>query len=520
MKQQSTIALAVGSALAAFGGTANALLPASFSNPTSSLYISGATALDETIRASVARLCIPGSLDEYRWGSNQRVFSCSIVASLFPGLSTSQVAIYKTSEGGSGLGVTPLVNQTAVPFLNINSITLALCAGSTVVSAGVVSGVTLVPAYTLRTCATSTDLRYQTILSDAGISDVEPKMFTDADVSALTPKTPSGLVFGIAVTRAAYDSLQVVQGKSGTCLSTATATLGTLTSITSLTSIRQRDLEECMPSLSKETIGGLMAGQVSWDSIQGPGGALTPPVAQPEVYVVRRFPSSGTQKSTELFLYGGISPTDLSHSVKCNPSAIPMNAGSLVNNATDEATFCGFGPSVAPTATTAEGSGSGNVRNCLNLHNTNGRFAIGLISLESSYASGNGWRFIKIDGQAPSLLNAWKTTYKNFTETSIQKAPYLTPGSDADIIADAMFGVNGLGATDVQRALNSTFRHPWGDGATLALAFSGATPLTITGTPKTQLDIQTQPVWHYSKSAVGGTDNCRPAFQIAPVETP
>src|SRR5262249_22494753 len=193
------------------------------------------------------------------------------------------------------------------------------------------------------------------------------------------------------------------------------------------------DNETNMPSLSKETISALLAGNLTdWGLLRGQTGTAlgTSGSSDMTVYVARRQPSSGTQHAAEIFFLSGSNPTDGSHSTKCNTSARQMVASTGTGAADAEATACP--PSGTPPQITFQGSGTGNVRQCLSNHDANSRYAIGIISTETPYTSadnnseqGKNLRFVKIDGYSPSLINVATGRYKYWVEQSSQTPAYF-----------------------------------------------------------------------------------------------
>jgi len=67
------------------------------------------------------------------------------------------------------------------------------------------------------------------------------------------------------------------------------------------------------------------------------------------------------------------------------------------------------------------GLGTGDVRECLDGHAQFNRWAIGILSTENVGNNGNRkFRFIKVDGSAPTLLNAYLGRWPHVTEQSMQ----------------------------------------------------------------------------------------------------
>ena len=507
------LSLAVGSALAAgFAGHALALPPSAFDANTSEVYVSGSSGQDPGIAVAMARICLPGTLDQYTDTSNFSAFFCSANPTIIPGLTNSKIVLYKSSAGGSGNGVTPLIGAgTSLTFQSMATIkaTPALCTSTATVASVTITGDPLgVPSYLKETCSgTQTGAH----VPDAGASDEEPTWFAET-TTGVTGTTKNALVFGFAVTEVLYRALQTMQGLDAT--STANDTTVS-SSITGISSLPIRDNEVNMPSLSRGIIGSLMNGDVlSWTQLRGPAGQQMAPVDS-IVYVARRTNTSGTQKWTQQFLYDGI--TDPTLSVRCYGGArAPLTATVATSSSANGTADCGNAgvngnpndPNFNPTF---QGSGSGDVRNCLAAHNGGGRFAIGIISTESTYANQTttpgGFRFIKVDGKSPSLLNVVTNQYKSWVEQSLNTGPTLRAGDPTKVV-NALF--NTMGTTSDIQALNQATPQPWGFGPLLQL------PTIITPTYPvgglTQANVQSQPVNYFTKQGSGAVDNCQPAM--------
>src|SRR5271166_2780725 len=87
------------------------------------LYVAGSSAQDNTLQRLFRLICEPNTLDVYRAdGGNVRLFFCRTNSGpmALPGVAAGQkVAFHKSSIGGSGGGVGPLIQRTAVHFLNV-----------------------------------------------------------------------------------------------------------------------------------------------------------------------------------------------------------------------------------------------------------------------------------------------------------------------------------------------------------------------------------------------------------------
>jgi hypothetical protein len=527
--KKSAISAAIGLGFATLAGQALALDASLFDANTFEVYISGASAQDEGVKAAVARVCADGTLDLYQFDSNNRAFFCSVIPSLYPGLTggANKVVFYKSSVGGSGNGVTPLLGTGSnINFMSMAQIKSAgICTSVTTVVASLTTAVDPrgVPSYNLRDCGTAAiNIPHK---PSGGLSDVEPRLFTDTDVSGLVDQGSSNaLIFGMAVNEKLYRALQAMQGLNSVC---GTADTGNAadTTINQIASLDTCDNEANTPSLSKETISAILAGNLTqWSLLRGPAGQTLAPngAADDTVYVARRVPSSGSQHSTEIFFLGGSNPTDGSHTTKCNPST-PQMVSSNSNGAAD-VTASACPTSGTPPQTVFQGSGTGDVRNCLANHNANNRYAIGLLSTETPFTAadngseqGKSMRFVKIDGYAPSMINVATGRYKFWVEQSGQKAAYFSTLPNNEQVGTNTFFNELRGAAAITAALNSTFNHRWGQGTLLSLVLGGATPTDPNPGGLTQVKMIANPVNPFSKGVAGFTDNCTSAQFVGAV---
>jgi hypothetical protein len=126
-----------------------------------------------------------------------------------------------------------------------------------------------------------------------------------------------------------------------------------------------------------------------------------------------------------------------------------------------------FGPVVQ------ENSGSGDLTVCLQNQFAAGKWAIGVQSLEKVDAS---FRFIKIDGVAPTLKNVAQNKYKDWVETTIQWRNAASNGPVGDALAILQTIAKDASTPATIASLNTKFVHGFGTGAYLALNTNGHTP--------------------------------------------
>jgi hypothetical protein len=275
-----------------------------------------------------------------------------------------------------------------------------------------------------------------------------------------------------------------------------------------------------MPSFARAQIAGLFAGTItSWDQFFDSHGApltrsalLAPgPPADPDasgaspgayvptsgsVYICRRISSSGTQAAYETHYLRA----------RCEPNVpqfVVPNDGSNIVSGGDPLKLVRV---PHPKGTVFAGVGTGDVRECLDAHNHYNRWAVGLLSTENVGNNGNReFRYVKVDGAAPTLINAAFGRWSHVTEQSMQWRrsfdPMLRTSNEGRVLA---FLADHMGLPRVIAALNSGFVHPWGQGGYLAPPSSGFAP---SKPPITQDSLLGNPVGGLSLS-LGRLNNC------------
>ncbi|MEI7464874.1 MAG: hypothetical protein WCJ87_05980 [Burkholderiales bacterium] len=367
---------------------------------TLNIRISGASAQDNGILGSALSLCVAGSVHRYAI-SNNVVFYCTPDIGTNAGQITvpagkTKLAIYKYSVGGSYYGVGPVNSNTAssgaaltatgnqLPFLDLAKIasvgttgTNATTASSFSTSLGSYVNVPLANGSTTITTAATTYI---------GLSDVEPAFFSTS-TSNLTANSVYALIFGVPVTLNIRNALQTQQG---------------------LTS--GSDTEANMPTLSSAqlTSAYTQLGQ-TWAGI-----GVTSGLIDDQIYVARRVDSSGTQKTFEALI--ARTPNGQGGLKSCVPTNVQPflapDTGNAGLNTGDASANCG----TATPPTVFSGSGGGDVRNCLIAHNGASRGAIGILTTEDKAGTAN-WRFVKVDGVAPTQAQAAAGKYRHYVES-------------------------------------------------------------------------------------------------------
>lgn len=483
---RKVLSTAVAVALGATAGVANAF-DARTTAPQYQVQLAGASASSNLVRNMVIDTVCTGAdaIYVYRRAGDvdDWAVSCQVGPGSVPGVSANgNVMIIKRDEGGSGYGVTPVSEAFAVGMMAITS---ANCTGApTAKTTGTVANT----AYTEVTCgATNVDL-----VPDGGFSDIEPSKFIGIntptgfndykDLGNMEVRSLAGLVFNAPVTLNLRNALQAVQIDNGDL--PASCTVG-------------NETVDCMPSLSANEIRSLYTGAVQnwsqfmvWDSATASYVGLTSHslVTAPsntKVHICRRVNGSGTQAQANAIFMNY--PCD---STVAKPASQPGNVvlGPLVYN----------------------NSGSGDVEKCLddlnNGTNTANKpvvnvfqapnnfanrtaFAIGVQSTEKNVGHTKAYRYIKVDGAAPTLEATHAGDYYDFAEQSMQWRNDGTVGTAwtgtwANAVADvetilAFMADNGIDKVELANLNDAYERAPaaggWNGGWLLNPAAAGAT---------------------------------------------
>ena len=499
MNGKTLLKTAIATAIAVSAGSVYAFVPNNNTDATAVVYWAGASASTQSAQESVTDFvcdAAAGSVDVLSRSGNWTV-ACSTSAAKTPTLGDGTILVHKRDGGGSGVGVGPVQSGIQIQFMDASP---ANCAGAPV--AKLTSNNT---AYQERTCG-ATNLNAS---PDIGTSDAEPELFTGVNVPTLSapdpvtgpaPFDPTGpayqaravlgdLAFNTPVTLSLYKALQAAQFSATSKCHPTNAAYATsvavnledgTTPVTEAVNAPNGDTEACMPSLTKEEIRSIMTGQIKdWtefkvldtatntqtnlQQVANAAGLLGD--AQTAVQVCRRANGSGSQAVIGALIEG----------VNCAAGVAPMKTASTLTK-----------PFVA------ENSNATNVEKCLddfelksNTSTKNAslvkRWAIGVRSTEASATLDQlavspftkyNYRFIKVDGVAPTVENIHRGDYDVWASQSIQLAPSagVSAAGVFDIIANNAFTVAGI------KTLNTDCKHGYGRGCWLGTPKGGAAP--------------------------------------------
>lgn len=494
---------------------------------TNILYLSGASAAEKFIEKVITDTSVPAvdkicdtSKKMYKFqdtdATSQYAYLCER-ATTNPSVPSNKanILIYKRSAGGSAFGVSPIVAEANGDTASATIEFLKISSACTVTTAAGVGALTKVSCAYDPADAT----KHTKHIADFGISDVDPGQFsgnnapidsstgspyesvTAADVAKLTVKSASALTFGVPVTKNLYFALQAAQKSTGVV--PATCVVGDET-------------EACMPSLSSAQVASIHAGTVvdwnqlkvgtvglyDWVNTPANGATAYLPGAS-YVHTCRRENGSGTQAQSNIkFL------------------ADPCTAAAAGTPPAVDVASLGAGEGEG-LPMVHENNSSGNVDICLNelqdgtnasnsFDNTYGvRWAVGIQSMEKSTAAATKYRFVKLDGVAPTLVNVVKGKYRDWAENTFQysNTHVFSTNSTENTALKALTNavIKSAGAPEVMAALNNGFTHTF----TTAKGAYLAVPTNYDPQPNGAF-LSTRPVNPFSHATNSvSVDNCR-----------
>ena len=378
----------------AFVGQAFAVgpTPSVAAGSTTKLFISGSSALQTTIGQIANGLFTPGSLSVFfegtatatgASGKNYRAYAGTFSAA--SGLTGSGI-MYETAAGGSINGVVPVAQYTNVARLDLSLDTN--CTLQTAADA--------VTGGTLYSCVPTV-----AVPPDAGVSDVEPALFTGINV-------PTGGVAASAGTIAGLDAVARLAQPMGIIVTSNLYTAG-------------------VTNLTKAQVAGLMTGiTADWSNLDF---FATPAIAAGPVIVCRRTPGSGTQAAINDFFFGVPCSTSV-----LSPKTAQGNgtAYTVIENSSSGAlagcmTAAVNGTATGYTINITNGAISTAAPSATQIALAAGNRAIGLMGVDrpagtikdagingtslGTVAIPEQYKFVSIGGVAPTVLNATLGAY-------------------------------------------------------------------------------------------------------------
>jgi hypothetical protein len=491
----STVLLAASGSAMAFTGAADY-----------QVVFGGATASTNSVRNLIIdEVCdSTAAIDVFRRGpspasfSNDWAVACEVAFADLDGNGSNDLDIVgqkvlftKRDAGGSGTGVGPV--EAADPFLVLSNTTGSggNCSGAHAATTG--TGIDT--AFTEWNCGATNVSK----TPDAGFSDIEPDKFIGINTPVvdgtplpfnglgnLTVKPLGGLTFNTPVSLNLRNALQAAQGL-----------------------VEGSDTPANQPSLPSGLIRALFTGDIkTWDEVKVTDGGSVVALrnhsavnaadkpATPLVHVCRRVNGSGTQAQFNAIFTNW--PCDTTVKTVLSEPGNPL-----------------VGPVIR------ENSGSSDVSRCLDDFsdgtNTSGEnlasgplpanrkaWAIGPQSTENNTDDSFSYRFIKVDGFAPTLVNVHNGNYFDFAEQSMQWRSDTSTfnaadsGDDDDALAILNHIAREGASPEALASLNEKSVYDWGQAGWLAVPGDFAS--------EAELDIDT-PVNAVTRSPGGNSPN-------------
>jgi len=487
--------------------------------PDETIFISGSSSMDNGLRNYITNsLCEPNTTDVYlsggingkNRGMTHSAIFCTVKASKVPNLQwDAKVLFLKRSIGGSGLGVAPLIESRQIEALNIFKSSCTQTNDN--------------PNNWI--CNTNEPDPFTLLIPDFGISDVEPLLFrgpntpagynpvTGASAQLLETRVVAALLFGVPVTNGLYNALQVIQKDRGELPDTCQ--IGDYT-------------ETCMPSLSRQQIATLISGTIqNWDEFKFekdgqtysftdyPGVDLL--INEQKVATGREFSNfvhfckrtSGSGTGAQQYIKylnnpcasGTLSPSEWDNPFDGPRALLNSSSGSMDQCLDDFDKGTNYSRSI---------NGERHNQDIFSEQPIVG-WAFGQQSMEKNANLQSGYKFIKIDGVAPTLVNAHKGTYNDWVETSFQWRKNSLTGNKLRIIEKI-----------VADSMNPAYMNIYNQYSDYSFGQSGYLASPINGyTYSSALGQNSPPVIPYSHGAIGVLNNCRvPVIPPAPTDKP
>lgn len=466
------------------------------------LYVSGSSAQDNTLEQLFRFMCERDTLDIYRSnGGNIRLLFCRTPTG-------TKIAFHKSSIGGSGSGVGPLLQATPVEFINVPDLQLHFddrCPATGRVHHAADGALS---AYTTADCANPSPAHE---VPELGISDVEPRFFVDlyklppGAVAQLNVTSVNAFIFGVPVTVNLRNAMQAARFAAGNPCNPANPHYHDVVKTASGTRATRGETERCMPGFTRAQVAGIFAGTLTdWSQVLTPSGAplagraaqgraissppgITPP-ADEHVHVCRRVDTSGTQASYEMFFLNQRCATGVHSFVK-----------------TGDTVFLG--------------SGTADVKACLDQLDHRNIWAVGIMSTENvPSAAEDRWRFVKLDGIAPTLLNTYSGRWQFFAEPSYQwrneRSGHPLSGPKLGFVSQLTLQLKNPA---IVRMINRDFRHSWGDAGIMSVRGVGISPPGATpGHPVDDAAVAADPVLGVTHDG----NNCGAVLAESPTPLP
>jgi len=516
-----TAALFAGQAQAALVVTAGVPdLTNALTQTVKEIWISGSSAATPFVEKSIAADCA-GTVYKYANSTSDFTWVCD------SSIAASTINIVHKRDGGGSVTAIKSALAAATPslagtYLPTYWTTSSIAAATTTCAAATTSnGVTVVPCTPVGAVAAQH-------VGDIDLADVDGSQFETAAnggvANASSLSASAGLatqIFGIVVNTRLYAAMQVASVAAGkiaaSCISTTIVAGQNNGSFITPTD----NTDACMPSLSTAQLSALFGANraTDWYDLYFGGDALASIpqglvavqalADQPtntNVHYCSRTAGSGTLAAINIKLENQCSKTN---------EAIATASSQTISAETN--------PLAGKQKVVHSMSGSGDLENCLEglndgalkgtftpypaMTNTSGpRWAIGIMGLDRNSTVAKKYRYIKIDGVAPTAANVVAGKYKIWAEL-VNVAATSTNPLALDILAN-------LGSATQITSLNVT--HPFGISGFLGTATNPAFLPTydVAIAPGTLIQSAFEAVrpvnpWTHATATGGALNHCR-----------
>lgn len=452
MKKLNTIATGIALLIGSHG--ASALTPWANGAPNITIRLSGAVAVNKAYTQVVTDiLAAPNSLDTFNdadavtgsVGSNWTAHYFSGNANLGAGLAGKKILLVRRTRGGTGYGVIPQISSIPLEHLNIVGLPASawIADGTkawkqTISSANAAKylrknvsdgGILAVDPNSVLKPGTDDYPDQQVELTTGLPETVWPLNLTQINPAAFTMIPTSGLVYGVAVTLDLYKVLQAAQKRAGSL--PGSVVIGNYS-------------ETDMPNLNRGVVASLLAGKIgAWDQIKivdKTDGNTVKTLLDSDILadagVSAPYKESTTGSNLTPVALGlrnnGAATSVLAYSVFLNYPAAKnafRPAAKTENNPVDEdASLPIVKEPIIISDTGALLKDWQNGTNILNFNNVvDGaafakRWGIAIntadknTSVTATGTGGDPWRYIRIDGYAPTLENVAAGVYNYWSE--------------------------------------------------------------------------------------------------------
>ena len=494
--------------LLAAAQSAQALTPWDNGNAEVKIFTSGGAAQDRAIEEAIKfGLAAPDTLDVFhdldgtKKGNRFQGFYFTGASTLPAGLAGKRIYIAKRSLGAAGYGVVPLAGNIGLDQLDIFLSSSNGTQGSSQLAAWQADGAKSWKAPITASGSNSgqsawSNYLVQNQLSDGGFTGVDadallkpgtdnyPELVKEPSTNANTAnwntslttdnltnsniaRVPTGgLVYGIGVPLDFYKVLQVAQYKSGQLPADTLSNIG------------KYDDEQYIPSLSHDFLASLLAGKVAnWSDVKIVDRSVsgTPTIALTDASITGIAGVTTLPPSTKVVIGRRNKGAAIGAVPYAKILGYPYVQGATAPKA---ATLNTANTDTGPTAPIAKNPGGANATDALLTDWQNGSNTSGFnpssnkfwgFAIQGGDRNGNTsqpWRYVRIDGAAPTIANAANGSYPLWAEGEVLIRPASAIGADKVAALEAF--ASALGNVSVAKSVNTNAVLPFGQSGVFA----------------------------------------------------